>query len=98
MNALADIRKLLEPASLGLPEPPRVVRIELEEGFDSTGDPALYIWVLLDDETTLHDEVTWQNVKQINRTIRDTLRDADEQRWPYVRFRTESEHRTLIEE
>jgi hypothetical protein len=98
MNALADIRKLLDPSLLGLREPPRVVRIELEEGFDSTGDPALYIWVLLDDETALDDDVTWQNVKQIDRTIRETLRGADEQRWPYVRFRTESEHRTLTEE
>ena len=97
MAALSDIQKLLDPASLDLPDSPRVVRIELEEGFDSTGDPALYIWVLLADDTP-DEEQTWQKVREIRRIIRETLHDAQEERWPYVRFRTESEHRELTQQ
>ena len=97
MTTTDQYAKLLDPSSLSLPASPRVVRIECHPGFDYGGDPAVYIWVLMDDATP-EAEQTLKKVRPIEHAIRARLEEAGETRWPYVRFRTESEHRMLSEQ
>lgn len=94
-----DTRHLLEELNRlrrNFPASPRVNRFEVQEGFDSTGDPALYIWVLLRDDTP-PDEQTSDKVRPIKERIVRALREAGESRWPYVRFRTEAEYQEMVQ-
>lgn len=97
MNALADIQKLIDPATLDLPDSPRISRIEIQDGFDWAGEPALYIMVLLEDDTSPEDR-TWLKVKPIDRAITNAVFESGDERYPHVRIRTESEHRELTAE
>src|SRR5687767_3742426 len=76
------------------PPTPKIRRFEVEADHDHTGDPALFIWVLLDDGTP-EEEFRWSALRPFEEAIREAVFASDDPRWPYVRFRTEAEHREL---
>ena len=71
-------------AKLGLPRDVKAYGIEL--GLDSTGDPALWIWL----DVTNADRPTSAKVTRLRNfsdKISRTLLDEGVSRWPYVRLR-----------
>lgn len=92
----SELERLLDLKKLPLPNSPRVKRIEFYEAPDSTGDLSIFVWVLLDD-TTPDSEQTAKKVAPIDEAIRERLRNADEERFAYIRFQTESEYREPVE-
>lgn len=74
--------------------PAGVLTWEFEFGRDSTLDPAVWIWIVVDDRTANSPGFP-QLANQLQREVREVLRAAGIDRWPYVRFRTASEQREL---
>lgn len=88
------LHQVLEPQTLALPAQPRVMEIRCYATCDSLGDDALRIVVVL-DASTKDEERSWERIAPVERLIRHALRDAGEERFPYIRFRTPQE---LLEE
>lgn len=74
---------------------PNFVRnFEFELRTDSTGDPAVWVWVFVDDSAAQREEFTEMG-SEVEERIRNALSEAGITRWPYVRFRTPAEQRAL---
>jgi hypothetical protein len=86
-----SIRRII--VSLDLP--PEVLTFEVEIGDDSTGDPALWLWIIVDDDVANDAEFPKLSAN-IQDRIRHALRKADIERWPYIRFRTANEQRAML--
>ncbi len=83
------IGKKLEQLLKGrLPEWVRDLR--LETGPDVIGDPALWVWVELDDDAA-RKEVFANNTKMVQQKLEAAIHEIGVERWPFVRFRTVSE-------
>jgi len=76
---------------------PDVVRIVLRDTEDWTGDPALYIRVLLSDESVPQNDRLREVTEHARKVIRNELRLDDLERIPYFKFRTVSEQAKLRE-
>jgi hypothetical protein len=76
------------------PPSPPVARIEVTEGYDSTGDPSLYFWLLFPDSVKA-EQMTLDTILPLQKTVRDEVRRLGETRWPYVRFQRESEYEKM---
>jgi len=87
-----QIRKALRSISF----PKNVVLTwTFEVGADSTGDPAIWIWVIVDDQAAKHEEFFTKTAREVEGEIRAALSAAGVARWPYIHFRTGSEQRAL---
>ena len=71
-----------------LPKPLRAVHVELDT--DWSGDAAVWVWVILDDDD-LDRETRHEYRSIVRETVADTLAGA--RRFVYVRFRGVSEPR-----
>lgn len=79
---------------ISLPHYVREVKYELDE--DWTGDPAVYIYLILADELT--QEPGYQDdVLRVNQEVSNAVFASGTDRFPYVRVRTVSEERELAE-
>lgn len=87
-----EIRRIL----MSLTFPREVLTWDIEFGTDSTGDPALWLWIILVDGAADGDEFAVLTAG-VREQIRRALRDARIERWPYVRFRTASEEQELLQ-
>lgn len=78
----------LEAALRQLPElPAPVSNWHVETGFDSTDDPAVWVWAMLKD-----DHVEFAKRSQLRSIIRDFVKGkTDPSIFVYVRFRAASE-------
>jgi hypothetical protein len=65
-------------------------RVELEEGLDADGDPALWAWITLRAEAPT-DRLAWANRERVRAEVRNTVAEAGISDWVYVRFREEQE-------
>lgn len=63
---------------------------KIETGYDANGDPAIWIWVVVDDDAVQQKEFP-ENTRSVRNTVEEILRELGVTRWPYVRFRTVSE-------
>jgi hypothetical protein len=66
--------------------PANVREVDFDFGEDSTGDPAVWIWLTVDDDP----QPSRQSIVDLSRFVTDIRRDllsADLLHWPYVRFR-----------
>lgn len=86
MSETQDIRDALEKASLS----DIVADISHRLDEDSTGAPAVWIWVVVDDHAAANNAFSLE-AEKIRNAIREALQSAGIDRWPYVRFRTRSE-------
>ena len=76
-SALAELRGL----------PVQVSSWQVETGPDSTNDPAVWVWIMLEDE-----EVDFQTRSRLREMVRNRVRrEANDGSWVYVRFRDASE-------
>ncbi|MBI3118971.1 MAG: hypothetical protein HYZ00_09820 [Candidatus Hydrogenedentes bacterium] len=89
----AVIRSAINKADL----PESVLEVKTEFDADATGDPAVWLYVIVSDK-----EANSRKFSQSSLDILEKLREAVQQtgvdRWPYIRFRSESEQATLSEE
>lgn len=70
-------------------KPPNVRDVDWEFGEDSAGEPALWIWLIVDDDP----QPSAQSITGLNRFVTDIRGDllrAGLRYWPYVRFRPAS--------
>jgi hypothetical protein len=56
-------------------------------GDDSNGDPAVWVWLVLNDGTDIGDSNTRQGLNRLRLLFRAKLQEAGIDRWPYVRTR-----------
>ena len=70
--------------------PESIRKFHVEFGTDSTGDPAVTIWLVVDDDPNPPKQVLDQ-VTEYVREIRDDLMDSRLHHWPYIRFSSASE-------
>ncbi len=70
--------------------PSWVKDLRFETGEDNAGQPAVWVWVEVDD-SALKQEVLLQNTQMIKGIIERAVAEVASDRWPYVRFRSTSE-------
>ena len=87
-----QIRAALATVPTSFPGHPRVVETRFKLGSDEAGDPAVFVVVLLDENTS---DADWTSPKlePIAERFRAALDDAGIARWPYVRFARPSDYR-----
>ena len=84
----------LRKAIKGVKFPRGFVSWESRFGQDSSGDPAVWIWVIVDDDAADDPGFTAESTR-VSREIREALQRTGSDRWPYVRFRTATEQKSL---
>lgn len=67
--------------------------LRFETGEDWVGDPALWIWVELEDEAARRDFN--RKINLVQGQIQEAIRVLDIGIWPFIRFRTVSEVKAL---
>lgn len=87
-DALEIGKKVEERLAGRLPAAIWELRFETDE--DSSGEPAVWIWVILKDDAVRKD-VFQTNVTVIRKLLADTVTELGFKQWPYVHFRTDSE-------
>ncbi len=75
--------------------PEWVREMVFETGNDVQDEPALWIWVEIDDDAAA-DEVFTQNTRSAWNTVDMAARKVAADRWPYIRFRSTSEQRASV--
>jgi len=72
---------------------PSIVDVKLEAGKDQTGDPALWVWLILEDKALAgrHKPA----LDAMEEAARSLIFAKDPQVWAYVRFRTDAEQRQI---
>lgn len=90
MSELERIREGAGKARL----PDFVVDVAYELGVDSTGDPAVWIWTIFSDDEAAAEKFG-EDTDLVREKIFVAFHDAGIERWPYVRFRSASEHAEL---
>jgi len=66
--------------------PADVRSFEVNFGRDSTGDPAVWIWFLVQDDNNPSEEKI-DGLNQFANSVRSDLLKADLRYWPYIDFR-----------
>jgi hypothetical protein len=72
--------------------PDWVKEMVFETGYDSIGEPALWIWAEVEDFAA-EDDVFRENTQLVREILRQAATEVCPDRWPYVRFRTVSDQR-----
>lgn len=67
-----------------------VERLDFETDVDSTGQPALWVWVVL-RQGAPETAWSWDNRERIRTRVIETLKDKGVSDWVYVRFRRADE-------
>ncbi len=82
----------VDQALQGAELPEYAVGKRLRLDLDSTGERAVWIWVVLSDDK---EDLPSEEVAEIRNSIRNALKGAGIDLWTYLRFRTESEQSKL---
>jgi hypothetical protein len=69
---------------------------DYEIGDDSTGDPAVWIWLILNDDRDIEARETREWLRRVRLAIRSALQDRGVERWPYISVRSRSETKELM--
>lgn len=73
---------------------PRVEDVKYEQRKDSTGDEAVFIWIILDDKAFAKGAIRSQ-LAPIEEFAAKAVAAIDADVWPYIHFRTASEQREI---
>lgn len=76
-------REALDIKSLRLPASPPVTRLEAEDYTDSSGEPSLRVWVILDESADV-EKVTGEAIGNLKSAIRESLRNHGITVFPYI--------------
>ncbi|MDB5311249.1 MAG: hypothetical protein JWO38_5451 [Gemmataceae bacterium] len=79
--------------------PEYVLGFDCEFGTDSTGDPAVWVWVVVPDDADVESKAFDGFEKSIDKVVRGWLKEVGkEDVWPYIRLRTPSSIKDDIHE
>jgi hypothetical protein len=78
----ATIRRIVD----AMLRPEDVKGYDVEFGSDWEGDPAVYVWLVVDDDLRPSDQKL-QRVGDFRHAVRRALLDAELSHWPFVRLR-----------
>jgi hypothetical protein len=67
--------------------PSELAELRFNTGLDHTGDPGLWIWVLLTEEISRRDEDFLGAAKRLRPLLDSIARRIEPDRWPYMSFR-----------
>lgn len=90
-----DLRRIIDVIR-SVPWPDYVFGADFRLGNDSTGDPAVWIWLLLNDDVEIESRAVQDELGRVRRAYLDEIQKAGINRWPYVSVRTRSETKNLI--
>jgi hypothetical protein len=90
-----DTHRILE-AIRSVHAPDYVLWVEYELFTDSTNDPAVWIWLVLEDDVEIESLAIHDELALVRRAIREALQRAGINRWPYVRVRTRTETKSHL--
>jgi hypothetical protein len=88
--------KLIENGIRGR-RPAELAELRFNTGLDQTGDPGLWIWAILTDDTLVDEDQFFAQTERVRKRLDAVARSLEPSRWPYVRFRTVSEQAELTE-
>jgi hypothetical protein len=87
-----EAREALDLNSLQLPSELPVVRLEVEDYTDWSGEPALKVWVILDESVEIDiDKGLGEAVSRLKASIHDRLLDHGITLFPYIFLAKQSE-------
>jgi hypothetical protein len=92
-----NTRAALQRKNLDLPAKPRVLAIEAEDYVDWTGEAALRVWVVIDEDTTDEELRNGKAIIQLKNAIHDSLLKKGITLYPYV-FLTKPSERSATDE
>jgi hypothetical protein len=84
------IQEALRLETLKLPPNPKVVEVRVEDYVDTSGEDALRVTVILDEQVEV-EKVTGREVINLKTAIRDRLRQQGVELWPYIWLAKQSE-------
>ncbi len=84
-----DVLKLSE-LKAKLPTNPRVVDIRVDEYVDTSGEDALRVTVILDEDVEV-EKLRGEDIRALTREIRNRIRERGIELWPYIEFAKQSE-------
>lgn len=91
MDTLERIREIVE--GIGVPE--YVVEVIYEPFTDSSGDPAVLIYIVFADEATEVEDDFYARASALREPITDAILQAGIEWFPHVRFRSQSEQEAI---
>jgi len=77
--------------------PAWVRQLKFETGSDASGDAALWVWVIADDDA-VRDGALRDNTRMVRQVIDDAVSRSGLNYWTYVRFRSMSEQAEQVAE
>ncbi|MDQ2803486.1 MAG: hypothetical protein M3Y41_12700 [Pseudomonadota bacterium] len=83
----AEDERTIRQVVASRPWPEAVEDVELEFGEDSSGDPAVWVWLLVAPDLE-PPAATMRELSDFAQSIRWGLTEPDLKHWPYVGFRT----------
>jgi hypothetical protein len=90
MNIIERLQTLPPDLRGKLPASPKVEAIRVIEDNDYYGDPSLYVWVQVPDDTP-DDELSWAKIEPIRDLMVDEVTASGDRRFPYIKFVTVSD-------
>jgi len=72
---------------------PALTDVRIESGKDQTGDPALWVWLILREAAFRKN--ARPALRQMEEAVRRRVSSVDPSIWPYIRFRTDAEQREV---
>ncbi|QGJ70670.1 Hypothetical protein PBC10988_23680 [Planctomycetales bacterium 10988] len=74
--------------------PKYVQELRFQTGSDSTGDPGIWVLVIVNEKAT--DSKLFSSIsRQVRDLLFGTIQDLEVDYWPYINFRSESEQRAI---
>lgn len=89
---LDELRRIVSPDRLRLPTSPKVHQVLIDEYEDSTGEDALDVYVVVDDDLP-DDDTLWPVAEPIFLAIRDAIAAAGDTRFAYISAGTRADLR-----
>ena len=70
--------------------PKWVRQLRFRTGADNTGDPGIWIWVIVDDNA-LQQDMLRKTIQQARAVLDEAVKELNTGYWPYIRFQSVSE-------
>ena len=86
----------LRDVSHSVPWPECVRGMSFRLGTDSTGDPAVWIWLMVEDDVVIDSAEVQAELATVREALQEAIQRAGINRWPYISVRTRTETKELV--
>ncbi len=91
----SDLRRITD-AIWPVPRPKYALGVDCRIGTDSTGDPATWIRLIVQDDVEIESPAVQAELDRLRGAYREAIQKAGVDRWPYTTVRTRSELKALL--